>query len=238
MLIAGWLFAPGALADGDPASDVLVSQDVFLPRSVAVSRSLAAQLVTLVGQAQSAGTPIKVAVVAGSTDLGSITSLYGRPGAYARYLSIELEFVTRAPLLVVMPQGLALASAGKLLSDARIRGISVRSGPAGLVRAALAAVGRLEPGLGRSEGRHGLPARRPVTKVPAPAERSAAAPDAPSFGTASADRPSESFIGAVAGRFERGATQPVVWLALAITLALIVGMAGVVYLIARGGFRS
>jgi hypothetical protein len=217
------------LADGDPASDVLVSQDVFLPQTVPAS--LANDLAGLARQARTAGSALKIALISAPNDLGSITSLYGRPTAYARFLSLELQFVTKAPLLVVMPQGLALARAGQLLSSKRIAGIAITPGPAGLAAAARTAVERLVPGLSRPQ-----PSTRSRRTAPQPKTQSRPQPPpaARAFTGAPTQGPSGSLIGSILDRFQRGAQQPVVWLALAIALAFIAVVGGMVYLLASG----
>ncbi len=214
---------------------------MFLPFDVTVPRTLSARLVALADRARNAGEPLKIAIVSSPSDLGSITSLYGRPTAYARFLSLEIQFVTRAPLLVVMPQGLALARAGKPFSDQRIAGLSVRPGPTGLVETALTSVERLHPELGRGEPQKQSPPSG-TTPPPQASSRTALAPGSPPFDTTLPGQPSESLVGAIAGRFERGAGQPVVWIALAITFALVALLAAGVYLadetVRRGGRRT
>jgi hypothetical protein len=108
---AALLAAPPARADGDPASDVLPAADVFLPIP-APSKAESALLRSLVGGANSGGNRLKVAVVASRYDLGSVPSLYGRPGAYARFLGTELGMFYSGVLLVVMPSGFGLAQGG------------------------------------------------------------------------------------------------------------------------------
>jgi hypothetical protein len=57
LLVAGILAAP-ALADGNPASDTLVSQDIFLPLSQPTNSKQADQLGTLTREAARAGHPV------------------------------------------------------------------------------------------------------------------------------------------------------------------------------------
>jgi len=98
--------APPARADGDPASDVLASQSLFLPQDAAVSSRQAAQLEQLVGEARRASYEIRVALVASAADLGSVTELWRKPQTYAQFLAQELGVVYHGPLLIVMPNGL------------------------------------------------------------------------------------------------------------------------------------
>ena len=97
--------AAPAQADGDPASDVLTTQPLFLPQDAAIPAKQQAQLAGLLQEAARSGYPIRVAVVASSADLGSVTELWRQPQTYARFLGQELSLVYRGPLLVVMPDG-------------------------------------------------------------------------------------------------------------------------------------
>ena len=58
--------APGssALADGDPASDVLASQPLFAPADGGFAQSDLARLNGLLSSAQRQGAPIRVALIA------------------------------------------------------------------------------------------------------------------------------------------------------------------------------
>ena len=56
-----------------------------------------------------AGFPIRVAVIRNPSDLGTAFSLYGKPQKYAAFLGLELSFVYRDRLLVVMPNGYGYA---------------------------------------------------------------------------------------------------------------------------------
>ena len=46
-----------------------------------------------------------MAIIAGPTDLGSVTALWRQPQNYARFLGQELSLNYTGPLLVVMPNG-------------------------------------------------------------------------------------------------------------------------------------
>src|SRR5947209_9233758 len=100
--------APVALGDGDPASDVLLGQNVFYPYQPPVTASLQKTLDAETGAAQRAGFPIKVALIASPVDLGVIPDLFGKPQKYADFLDQEISFQTKQPLLVVMPAGYGL----------------------------------------------------------------------------------------------------------------------------------
>jgi hypothetical protein len=96
--------APGALADGDPASDVLLGQTVFFPYSP-TSRPLQQTLTAATLAAAKAGFPIKVALIQDPTDLGVVPSLFGKPQQYAHFLDQEISFQGKQHLLVVMKTG-------------------------------------------------------------------------------------------------------------------------------------
>ncbi len=108
LALAGGWSAPAAKADGDPASDVLATQSLFLPQDAALPPARQNQLVGLIGEASRAGYPIRVALIASATDLGSITELWHQPQSYAQFLGVELSLVYHGPLLVVMPNGFGL----------------------------------------------------------------------------------------------------------------------------------
>ena len=142
--IAG-LAAGVARADGDPASDYLIVRPVFFPYDAKVPRAEQQKLLAAVHSADSQGFPIKVALIASSYDLGSVTALWRKPRLYARFLSLEDSFYFKSRLLVVMPNGLGFhwprhdsAAAYRLISS-----IPVTKTPAGLATAATAAVERL-----------------------------------------------------------------------------------------------
>ncbi|HUO71429.1 MAG TPA: hypothetical protein VMU39_11670 [Solirubrobacteraceae bacterium] len=103
-MIVAWL-APDVRADGDPASDILTTQALFLPQDAGVPAAQQAQLVELLQAARRSGYPIRVALVASRGDLGSITELWQKPQSYAQFLGQELALVDRGPLLVIMPVG-------------------------------------------------------------------------------------------------------------------------------------
>jgi cytochrome oxidase Cu insertion factor (SCO1/SenC/PrrC family)/thiol-disulfide isomerase/thioredoxin len=94
-----------ARADGDPGSDVLVYQPLFLAADANVPVTHQAQLGALLRQARDAGFPIRVALIASRSDLGAVTGLWLNPRAYARFLGLELSLAYTGRLLVVMPNG-------------------------------------------------------------------------------------------------------------------------------------
>ncbi len=143
--VAGALLPSAAGADGDPASDVLLSQSAFLPADADMSGSQEAQLDALLRGAHKAGLPIRIAFIPSGYDLGSVTVLWLKPRTYASFLGIELSLTFKGPLLVVMPNGFGLnwpghstASAYRLLAK-----LPVKPGGAGLLSAAQAATTQL-----------------------------------------------------------------------------------------------
>jgi hypothetical protein len=95
---------PGARADGDPASDVLLGTDVFYPFEP-VTHALTVTLSKEVAEARRLKAPLKLALIPTAVDLGTITALFGQPQNYADFLAQEISFVGKAPLLIVMPNG-------------------------------------------------------------------------------------------------------------------------------------
>jgi hypothetical protein len=98
--------APSAArANGDPASDYLLAQNVFLPFTTKIDNNEVQRLNALLRESKKAGFPIRVAVILSPSDLGTAFSLFGKPQKYAAFLGLELSFVYRGRLLVVMPNG-------------------------------------------------------------------------------------------------------------------------------------
>ena len=108
-LLLALTLTPSALADGDPASDVLIPPDVRVyMTNGAGSSQLEGQVQQTAQQVTDAGLPIKVAIIGNKTDLGAVPQLWAKPQVYARFLGAELRFVFRDTLLVVMPQGFGI----------------------------------------------------------------------------------------------------------------------------------
>jgi hypothetical protein len=138
---------PRAYADGDPASDVLATQRLFVPADATVVTGEQLQLTALLNEAAGRGYPLRVAIVASRTDLGSVTALWRRPETYARFLGGELALVFHGTVLVVMPNGYG--------TDVTASGVRTASGEAELPvprahlgSAAIAAVERFASGAG------------------------------------------------------------------------------------------
>jgi hypothetical protein len=162
--LAALLAAPtSALADGDPASDILLSQPAYLPYQPPVSKAMAAKLNKVLAAAQKARYPMKVAVIATPTDLGAVPDLFGRPQQYAGFLYSEVEPAFRSAfgLVVVMPAGIGLAgTVNRPELAGKLRDISISSGEDadGLARAAAIAVEKLAKAAG-----HPIPEIVPIT---------------------------------------------------------------------------
>jgi hypothetical protein len=139
VLTASALPSP-ARADGDPASDYLWSQSVYVPMGTPASQT--AHLQALVAAARTRGLPVKVAVIGSIYDLGSITPLWQRPQDYARFLGAELANQFHGLLLVAMPNGFGLFHAGRAVTSERLALQSLRPLPAStaLIAAASMAV--------------------------------------------------------------------------------------------------
>jgi hypothetical protein len=103
---------PVALANGDPASDYLLTQRVFLPFTTKVDHNEVTRLSDLLRDAEQKKFRIRVAVILSPSDLGTAFSLFGKPEKYAQFLGLELSFVYRDRLLVVMPTGYGYAVKG------------------------------------------------------------------------------------------------------------------------------
>jgi len=155
-----------ARADGDPASDVLVTQSVFVPLELTITRQTNA-LEALLAASGRAGFPIRVALIDSAKDLGTVTALWRRPVAYARYLGTELSLAFHGQVAVVMPNGIGI-DPGPIAPTAGERAVAAGlaapgAGPA-LVTAAIAAVRRLAAAAG-----HPLPVAALRVAGPAPA---------------------------------------------------------------------
>jgi hypothetical protein len=158
--VAGLALLPtsAALADGDPASDVLISASVYYPYSKPVSSQLQKALNAETAAARRAHFPIKVALIIGPLELGVIPELFDKPQQYAKFLDQELAFNGRPLplLLVVMPAGYGVAG----LSPAAAAAAASLPKPAGktgddLALAAVAAIPKLATAAGHPLGAGG-----------------------------------------------------------------------------------
>ena len=131
-----------ARADGDPASDILLVQNVFLTYSVDVSPAAKTALEQTVAKLNKSGFRIKVAVIADPADLGAVPSLFGKPQIYAKFLGTEIAFQYTNRLLIVMPNGFGFWRKGKsIVRDKKIlTSVKVKQGGDGLAYSAVNAL--------------------------------------------------------------------------------------------------
>jgi hypothetical protein len=114
LLVLAALVAPAAArADGDPASDYLLTQPIFTPIDVQLPADSVAQLRAIQKDAKAKGYEVRVALIASRYDLGAVPTLFDKPVPYVTLLSQEVQFVYKGPILVVMPAGFAYYEQGK-----------------------------------------------------------------------------------------------------------------------------
>jgi hypothetical protein len=102
-----------ARANGDPASDYLLVQSIFLPFNAKVDATAQRKLADTIRSAGTAKFRIKVAVIGSRYDLGTAFSLFNKAQRYAEFLGLELSFQYRDRLLVVMPSGYGFTIDGR-----------------------------------------------------------------------------------------------------------------------------
>jgi protein SCO1 len=143
-LLAGSLAPALARADGDPASDVLLSQPAFVPPDSGFSAQQATALNAFLHESAKAGFPARVAIIPEAYDLGYVTQLWAKPRSYAEFLGVELSLVFKGPLIVVMPDGFGFNWPGHSTASAyaALSGVAIKSGSAGLLAATRTAVRR------------------------------------------------------------------------------------------------
>ncbi len=134
-----------ALADGDPASDYLLTEKVFAPFDLKNSATLEQQLAALAFEASKKGYQIRIALIATRYDLGAVTALWKRPQTYAHFLAQELSFFYRGRVLIVMPNGFGIYRLNRSTATERrvLAKLTVGPGGEGLARSAVTAVQRL-----------------------------------------------------------------------------------------------
>lgn len=143
--------APAAArADGDPASDVLLTQRQYLPYKPSVSPAVKAQLEKATAEIAATGKPVRVALIETPTDLGAVPGFFGRPQEYAKFLSKELQLAYHGGLLVVMPAGTGTAKV-PAKAAAALRGLQISSGAQSddLAKAGIFGVQRIARAQGR-----------------------------------------------------------------------------------------
>jgi hypothetical protein len=102
-----------ARANGDPASDYLLVQSIFLPFNAKVDAGTQSKLIDTIRAADKAKFRIKVAVIGSRYDLGTAFSLFNQAQRYSEFLGLELSFQYRDRLLVVMPNGYGFTINGR-----------------------------------------------------------------------------------------------------------------------------
>jgi hypothetical protein len=102
---AALVAVPAARANGDPASDVLITNQVYVGPEVPISNADRDALTKTVAAANERGYPIRVALIPFTSDLGTAVSLWRHPQDYAKFLGSELAFVYTKRLLIAMPSG-------------------------------------------------------------------------------------------------------------------------------------
>jgi hypothetical protein len=138
------LLPAAVLADGDPASDVLLAQDVYYPYAPKASPQLTKALNGLLKRVRAAGYPMKVALIQTPSDLGAYPNLFGDTQNYANLLAKEIAFNSHPHLLIVMPTGFGGNNLGNGV-DSALSGIKIDDAAKsdGLTQAALVAVARI-----------------------------------------------------------------------------------------------
>jgi cytochrome oxidase Cu insertion factor (SCO1/SenC/PrrC family) len=174
--------ASAARADGDPGSDVLVYQNLFVAADANMPVPRQVELGNLLTAAGKAGFPIRVAIISQPSDLGAITALWGKPDAYARFLGTELSLAYTQRLLIVMPGGFGFSWQGHSAAAAYqvIGKLRVAAGGDGLGATAEAAVQALAGASGVRlaapvSGANSAAANSPAAASPSPAPSPASA---------------------------------------------------------------
>jgi hypothetical protein len=156
-----------ARADVDPASDVLLLQDYFLPYQPQVCSEYKNGLAAATKRSRTAGYPLKLALIASSYDLGGAPQFFGNPREYAKFLGHEVELAGHGvgrparvlPVIVVMPQGFGFYRVDPRVARA-VESVRIADGgdPSALARAALTALPKITAAAGH-----------PTAAVPIPA---------------------------------------------------------------------
>jgi hypothetical protein len=150
-LAALFLLVPAAaLANGDPASDILLQEKVYYPNQ-RPSPPVVKQLNAIVRKANAKGYPIRVALIKDASALGVVPNLLNQPQKYSEFLGPEIRFVYKGDLLVVMPNGLGLTTTDETPAPSNaIQGMLVEAGgsPDGLAQTAEEAVPKLAAAAG------------------------------------------------------------------------------------------
>jgi hypothetical protein len=139
---AALIAVPAARANGDPASDVLLTQRVFFPIDAPLANSDREALQKTVDDANARGYQIRVALIPFTSDLGTAVSLWRHPQDYAKFLGSELAFVYAKRVLIVQPSGFGVYNQKRPVAKEQrvLAGIPPGTTPAELAQSAAAAV--------------------------------------------------------------------------------------------------
>jgi hypothetical protein len=139
---AALLAVPLARANGDPASDVLLTQKVFFPFDATLPDSDREALQKTVDEANARGYTIRVALIPFTSDLGTAVSLWRHPQDYSKFLGSELAFVYANRLLIAQPSGFGFYNHGKPVAKERrvLAKVPVGKTPVELTKSTTAAV--------------------------------------------------------------------------------------------------
>jgi hypothetical protein len=145
-LAALTLVPSSSLADGDPASDVLLANSLYTPVSQTISPPVLEQLQSTMTQADAGGFKVRVALILDRTDLGAVPQLFGHPAEYVKLLASELFYAWKGTVIAVQPSGIGVQNIEPLApAQALVDSIDVAS-PAsadGLAQAAGTAIRKL-----------------------------------------------------------------------------------------------
>jgi hypothetical protein len=160
---AALLAVPFARANGDPASDVLLTQPVYFPIDATLQDSDREALLKTVEAANERGYKIRVALIPFTSDLGTAVSLWKHPQDYSKFLGSELAFVYAKRLLIAQPSGFGIYNHGKPVTKEQrvLAKVPVGKTPTELTQSATAAVralaaseGVVLPEVSSSDGGH------------------------------------------------------------------------------------
>ncbi|MGO9821063.1 MAG: redoxin domain-containing protein [Solirubrobacteraceae bacterium] len=224
LCLAATALPAAARADGDPGSDVLVYQDLFAGSDAGLSVQQQLRLADVLKAAARVGFPVRVAIIAGPSDLGAVTALWRNPRGYARFLGIELSLAYKGRLVVVMPNGFGFNWPGHSSgSDYRLlAGIPIRAGGDGLYSATSAAVMNL--------------ARAAGIKLPAVASSPSAPAAGSGAGSAGAGSGGAGSAGSAAPVSGQGTDNALGVIVLSL-IAIALGVLGIRWALRRSGWR-
>jgi hypothetical protein len=135
-----------ALADGDPASDVLITNTLYTPVAQRISAPVLQQLQSTIVQANKGGFEVRVALILDRTDLGAVPQLFGHPVQYVKLLSAELYYSWKGALVAVQPSGVGVQNIKPLAPAQAVADTIVVTNPStadGLAQAATATIRKL-----------------------------------------------------------------------------------------------